>query len=126
MNIKKIIDTERWGFAKAMLVHRSGYPAVEHNASLDRIEAAVMIDREPAGGGCACNAKAPSAMEDKFTKLSLDHDKYYDAYHELKDAAIALVQRLELDKDVKKNNWWLNERAKIMEVIYDNEGYNEN
>jgi hypothetical protein len=26
-------------------------------------ERAVMIDREPAGGGCACNAKAPSAME---------------------------------------------------------------
>jgi len=31
----------------------------------------------------------------------------------------ALVQRLELDKDVKKNNWWLNERVKIMEVIDD-------
>lgn len=30
-----------------------------------------------------------------------------------------MVQRLELDKDVKKNNWWLNERAKIMEVIDD-------
>jgi len=30
-----------------------------------------------------------------------------------------LVQRLELDKDVKKNNWWLNERVKIMEVIDD-------
>ena len=45
---------------------------------------------------------------------------------ELKEAAIALVQRLELDKDVKKNNWWLNERAKIMEVIDDNEGYDEN
>ena len=27
---------------------------------------------------------------------------------ELKEAAFALVQRLELDKDVKKNNWWLN------------------
>lgn len=40
---------------------------------------------------------------------------------ELKEAAIALVQRLELDKDVKKNNWWLNERAKIMELIDDNE-----
>ncbi len=26
-------------------------------------ERAVMIDREPAGSGCACNAKAPSAME---------------------------------------------------------------
>jgi hypothetical protein len=39
----------------------------------------------------------------------------------LKEAAIALVQRLELDKDVKKNNWWLNERAKIMELIDDNE-----
>jgi hypothetical protein len=38
---------------------------------------------------------------------------------ELKEAAFALVQRLELDKDVKKNNWWLNERAKIMEVIDD-------
>ncbi len=37
----------------------------------------------------------------------------------LKEAAFALVQRLELDKDVKKNNWWLNERAKIMEVIDD-------
>jgi hypothetical protein len=49
----------------------------------------------------------------------LDHDKYYDAYHELKDAAIALVERLECDKDVKENNWWLNERAKIMEVIID-------
>lgn len=48
---------------------------------------------------------------------SLDHDKYYDAYHELKDAAIALVEILESDKDVKENNWWLNERAKIMEVI---------
>ena len=36
---------------------------------------------------------------------------------ELKEAALALVKRLELDKDVKKNNWWLNERAKIMEVI---------
>jgi hypothetical protein len=46
-----------------------------------------------------------------------DHNKYYEAYHELKDAAISLVQRLELDKDVKKNNWWLNERAKIMEVV---------
>jgi hypothetical protein len=34
--------------------------------------------------------------------------------------------RLELDKDVKKNNWWLSERAKIMEVIDDNEGYGEN
>lgn len=45
---------------------------------------------------------------------------------ELKEAAIALVQRLELDKDVKNNNWWLNERAKIMEVIDDNEGYDEN
>ena len=52
--------------------------------------------------------------------LFLDLDKCYGAYHELKDAAIALVQRLELDKDVKKNNWWLNERAKIMEVIDDN------
>lgn len=27
---------------------------------------------------------------------------------ELKEAAIALVQRLELDKDVKKNNWCIN------------------
>ena len=44
-----------------------------------------------------------------------------DKYHELKDAAIALVQRLELDKDVKKNNWWLNERAKIMEAIEEDE-----
>ena len=26
-----------------------------------------------------------------------DHDKYYDAYHELKDAAIALVSRLEFE-----------------------------
>ena len=60
-------------------------------------------------------------FEDRFTRLSLDHDKYYHAYHELKNAAIALVQRLELDKDVKKNNWWLNERAKIMEVIDDME-----
>jgi uncharacterized protein (DUF3084 family) len=58
-------------------------------------------------------------FEDRFTRLSLDHDKYYDAYHELKDAAIALVERLECDKDVKENNWWLNERAKIMEVIID-------
>jgi len=49
-----------------------------------------------------------------------------DAYRELENAAIALVQRLELDKDVKKNNWWLNERAKIMEVIDDNEGCDEN
>ena len=65
-------------------------------------------------------------FEDRFTRLSLDHDKYYVAYHELKDAAIALVERLELDKDVKKNNWWLNERAKIMEVIDDNEGRDEN
>ena len=65
-------------------------------------------------------------FEDRFTRLSLDHDKYYHAYHELKNAAIALVQRLELDKDVKKNNWWLNERAKIMEVIDDNEGRDEN
>ena len=56
------------------------------------------------------------------TRLSLDHDKYYDAYHELRDAAIALVQRLELDKDVKENNWWLTERAKIMEAIDDNKG----
>ena len=29
--------------------------------------------------------------------------------------------RYEFTKDVKKNNWWLNERAKIMEVIDDNE-----
>lgn len=65
-------------------------------------------------------------FEDRFTRLSLDHDKYYHAYHELKNAAIALVSRLELDKDVKKNNWWLNERAKIMEVIDDNEGRDEN
>ena len=56
-------------------------------------------------------------FEDRFTRLDLDHDKYYDAYHELKNAAIALVQRLELDKDVKKNNWQHNERTKIMEVI---------
>ena len=36
------------------------------------------------------------------------------------------TKKLELDKDVKKNNWWLNERAKIMEVIEDNEGCDEN
>ena len=40
---------------------------------------------------------------------------------DLKEAALALVKILELDKDVKKNNWWLNERAKIMELIDDNE-----
>lgn len=65
------------------------------------------------------------AFEDRLISLGIERDKYYDAYHELKDAVIALVQRLELDKDVKKNNWWLNERAKIMKVIDDNEGYDE-
>jgi len=65
-------------------------------------------------------------FEDRLTRLGLDHDKYYDAYHELKDATIALVRILESDQDVKKNNWWLNERAKIMEVIDDHGGYDEN
>ncbi len=69
-------------------------------------------------GGSKNAAPFPSALV-VFHKLRKDndHNKYYDAYHELKDAAISLVQRLELDKDVKKNNWWLNERAKIMEVV---------
>ena len=44
---------------------------------------------------------------------------WMSATEELKEAAFALVQRLELDKDVEKNDWWLNERAKIMEVIDD-------
>lgn len=37
-----------------------------------------------------------------------DYWENYGELHasiELKEAAIALVQRLELDKDVKKNNW---------------------
>lgn len=44
---------------------------------------------------------------------------WISATEELKEAAFALVRRLELDEDVEKNNWWLNERAKIMEVIDD-------
>ena len=38
MNIKKIIDAEKWNFSKARLLHRLGFPAVEYNESLDRIE----------------------------------------------------------------------------------------
>ena len=61
-------------------------------------------------------------FEDRLKRLSLDHDRYYDAYLKLKDAALDLVQRLELDRDVKNNDWWLNERVKIMEVIDNNGG----
>jgi hypothetical protein len=58
-----------------------------------------------------------------FLSVDIEDDGAVPCYDtvELKEAAIALVQRLELDKDVKKNNWWLNERAKIMELIDDNE-----
>ena len=70
-------------------------------------------------GQCKQLTVQQHAFEDRLISLNIDRYKYYDAYHELKGAVIALVQRL--GKDVKKNNWWLNERAKIMKVIDDNE-----
>lgn len=44
-------------------------------------------------------------------------NKYECAYLELKDAAINLVDRLEFDPEVKKFNWWLDERIKIKVII---------
>lgn len=38
------------------------------------------------------------------------------AYLELKDAAIKLVNVIEADPNVKKNNWWLDERCAVMEA----------
>jgi|LSQX01.2.fsa_nt_gb hypothetical protein len=95
------------------------------------------------------NNKCPVGMNDirrclmlfyNMKVMGVDVDHVYKQYkerikqkerakiHELKDAAIALVERLESDKDVKENNWWLNERAKIMEVIdeIDDGGCDEN
>jgi hypothetical protein len=74
----------------------------------------------------AKDEKAYAELSEKYFRLEQDNALLRKRLEPIKTAAIALVQRLELDKDVKNNNWWLNERAKIMEVIDDNEGCDEN
>ncbi len=109
MNIKEIIDRERWNFEKMMLPLRSGAAGLWHNASIDRIEAAVMERITELERTVNMTYSVQKKQAERITELERIIDEIHDTLYGQGFEIIGwhLNGATEpLDNFFESSNWW--------------------